>query len=358
MTRPLRSAVVGTGFIGQVHARAVRAAGGDLAWVSSVDTESAQDVARRQAAQRWTPDWHEVVDDPDVDVVHVCTPNHLHVEIATAALQAGKHVICEKPLATDVVAATELAELAARTGVVNAVPFAYRFYPTVRDARGRVGRGDLGAIRLVHGTYLQDWLSRPEDGNWRVDPGQGGASRAFGDIGVHWCDLAEFVTGQRIARVAARSFTIDRPGGPVLTEDGATVMFETDAGVVGSVVISQVSPGRKNRLWLSVEGSEASAQFDQENPDSLWLGTRGANALVVRGAEGSTDAAARYNVLPVGHPMGYQDCFTALVNDVYATVRGEDVDGLPTFADGLRAAVLTQAVLDAAKTSDWVEVPR
>ncbi|NTW38339.1 MAG: Gfo/Idh/MocA family oxidoreductase [Cellulomonadaceae bacterium] len=358
MVRPLRSAVVGTGFIGQVHARAVRAAGGDLAWVASVDAAEAEGVARRQAADRWTVDWHDVLADSDVDVVHVCTPNNLHVEIATAALEAGKHVICEKPLATDVGAAAALAQLADRSGLVNAVPFAYRFYPTVRDARARLQRGDLGDVRLVHGSYLQDWLSRPGDVNWRVDPAQGGVSRAFGDIGVHWCDLVEFITGQRITRIAGRLFAIDRSGGPVQTEDGATVMFETELGAVGSVVISQVSPGRKNRLWLSVEGSEASAQFDQENPDTLWLGTRGANALVVRGTEGSTQGAARYNVLPVGHPMGYQDCFTALVGDVYATVRGEEVDGLPTFADGLRAAILTAAVMDASKTGGWIEVAR
>ncbi|WP_062464195.1 Gfo/Idh/MocA family protein [Demequina soli] len=352
----IRSAIIGAGFIGQVHARAVRAAGGEVAWISAASQGEADAAGERTFAQRATADWREALADPEVDVVHVCTPNHLHVEIAAAAIEAGKHVICEKPLAPDAGDAARLVEMAAEAGVVTAVPFVYRFYPTVRDARARVGRGDLGDVRLIHGSYLQDWLSRPGDGNWRVDPKQGGASRAFGDIGVHWCDLAEFVTGQRISRVAARSFAIDRPAGPSLTEDGATVMFETDGGVVGSVVISQVSPGRKNRLWLSVEGAEASAQFDQENPDSLWLGSRGANSVVIRGTEGTAPAAERYNIVPVGHPMGYQDCFTGFVGDVYAAVGGDQVDGLPTFADGHRAAVLTKAFMEAASTQDWIEV--
>lgn len=355
MERPVRSAVVGAGFIGGVHSRAVRAAGGELAWVAAASVEEARVVAERNGDARATDDWREVLKDPDVDIVHVCTPNHLHVEIAAAALEAGKHVICEKPLATDTDSAADLARQAEDAGVVNAVPFVYRFYSTVRDARARVSSGELGGLRLVHGSYLQDWLSRPGDGNWRVDPVLGGESRAFGDIGVHWCDLAEFVTGQRIARLTAQSFAIDRPK-PSLTEDGATVMFETQGGVVGSVVISQVSPGRKNRLWLSVEGSEASAQFNQEQPESLWLGSRGPNQLVMRGSEGTSPQARRYDTLPVGHPMGYQDCFTAFVGDVQAAVRGEFVDGLPTFSDGLRAARLTRAVMRSVRSGGWVEV--
>jgi predicted dehydrogenase len=234
--------------------------------------------------------------------------------------------------------------------VVAAVPFVYRFYPTVRDARARIRRGDAGPLHLLHGSYLQDWLSRPEDDNWRVDPGLGGASRAFGDIGVHWCDLVEFVTGHRITRLSALLLTAYPRGG---TEDGATVMFGTDQGAVGSVVISQVSPGRKNRLWFSLDGAHASYQFDQELPDALWIGGREQNAVVPRAAATQTP----YDVVPVGHPQGYQDCFTAFVADVYTATAGGMPDGLPTFADGLRAAVLTAAVLDSAASGRWVEVP-
>ncbi|GLY02765.1 Gfo/Idh/MocA family oxidoreductase [Actinoplanes sp. NBRC 101535] len=357
MKRRLGSAIVGIGMIGEIHARAVRAAGGDLVAVVTRDAATASSAAGRLAADRGVTDWREVLDDPAVDIVHVCTPNHLHAEIAAAVIAAGKHVICEKPLAMDLGSAAALEQQAGAAGAVAAVPFVYRFYGAVRDARARVAHGEAGDLRLLHGTYLQDWLSRPQESNWRVDPATSGSSRAFGDIGVHWCDLIEFVTGQRIARLTAKLFTIDRPGGPVLTEDGGTLMFETDRGVLGSAVISQVSPGRKNRLWFSVEGDTASLQFDQENPDSLWVGGRAESRIVPRGAEASHPDAAPYNPIPVGHPMGYQDCFTAFVGDVHRAVRGEAVDGLPTFTDGLRAATITNAVLDAAKTGNWVEVP-
>jgi predicted dehydrogenase len=354
-----RSGIVGTGFIGTVHARAVRAAGGVVSAVAASTPDRAAAAADRLFAGRAAGSAEELVTADDVDVVHICTPNHLHLPLAERALAAGKHVICEKPLTTSVYSARRLTDRAEAAGVVAAVPFVYRFYPTVRDARARIRRGDAGPLRLLHGSYLQDWLSRPDDDNWRVDPRLGGASRAFGDIGVHWCDLVEFVTGHRITRLSARLVHVPRGGPPDRpgTEDGATVMFETDRGALGSVVISQVSPGRKNRLWFSVDGAQASYQFDQEVPDSLWIGGREQNAVVPRGADPSTAAATPYNVVPVGHPQGYQDCFTAFVADVYAATAGGKPDGMPTFGDGLRAATLTAAVLDSAATGQWMEVP-
>jgi predicted dehydrogenase len=355
-----RSGIVGAGFIGAVHARAVRAAGGVLAAVASRGAESSAAAATRLLAERAASSAEDLVEADDVDVVHICTPNHLHAPLAERALAAGKHVICEKPLSTDVAGARRLADLAAGAPVVAAVPFVYRFYPTVRDARGRVRRGDVGPVRLIHGSYLQDWLSRTEDRNWRIDAALGGGSRAFGDIGVHWCDVVEFATGHRITRLVARLMTVRRGtdrSGPD-TEDAATVLFETDQGASGCVVVSQVSPGRKNRLWFSLDGAHASLQFDQELPDSLWIGGREQNAVVHRGAGSSTDDATRYNLVPVGHPQGYLDCFTAFVADVYAATAGEPPDGLPTFDDGLRAAAVTDAVLASAASDGWVTVPR
>jgi predicted dehydrogenase len=359
MTDHPRSGIVGAGFIGEVHAHAVRGAGGRVAVVASSSPRSSAAAASRLRAERAASSAEELVAADDVDVVHICTPNHLHAPLAERAIAAGKHVICEKPLSTDVASSRRLADLAATAGGVTAVPFVYRFYPTVRDARGRVRRGDVGPLRLLHGSYLQDWLSRPDDDNWRVDPSRGGGSRAFGDIGVHWCDLVEFVTGQRITRLVARMLTVPRSmaGSGPGTEDAATVMFETDQGALGSVVVSQVSPGRKNRLWFSLDGAQASLQFNQELPDSLWVGGREQNAVIARGAEAAAPEAARYNVVPVGHPQGYVDCFTAFVADVYAAAAGDPPDGLPTFADGLRAALLTEAVLASAANGNWVEVP-
>jgi predicted dehydrogenase len=267
-------------------------------------------------------------------------------------------VICEKPLATTEDAARDLTERAAAAGVIAAIPFVYRFYPTVRDARARVASGQTGPLRLLHGSYLQDWLSSTSDTNWRVDPASGGASRAFGDIGVHWCDVVEFTTGHRITALTAKLSTAisERATGSVNTEDAAAVVFTTDQGALGSLVISQVSPGRKNRLWFSIDGADSSLAFNQEAPEVLWVGSRETTALVARGTPAMTDRAARYAILPAGHPQGYQDAFNAFVADAYSAIIGEPPDGLPTFADGHRAARLTAAVLASASSGSWVEM--
>ena len=235
-----------------------------------------------------------------------------------------------------------------------AVPFVYRYYPTVREARARIANGSAGAISLVHGGYLQDWLLSPDDDNWRVDPGLGGASRAFADIGSHWCDLIEFVTGERIVRLAARTaiahperaaaggHSFERAGDgaatavrDVETEDIAALMFELESGVIGSVVISQVAAGRKNHLWFEISGSAESLFFDQEAPEALWVGRRAGGEFIPRDFATLSPEAAAYVTLPGGHPQGYADCFDAFVADAYTAIRGEDApDGLPIGDDG------------------------
>ncbi len=372
---PLRAAIAGTGFIGRVHARSALLAGAHLAGVAASSRESARDAATALGADRGFDSAEELVRDPDVDVVHVCTPNHLHLPLAEAALAAGKHVICEKPLALDVSGAQQLVEAAADSGLHAAVPFVYRYYPTVREARERVASGETGAVRLLHGTYLQDWLLRPDDSNWRVDEQLGGASRAFADIGSHWCDLAEFVSGHRITRLSARlltavpervseegrrAFASGGDGGEarrVTTEDAAVVQFETDGGAVGSVVVSQVSAGRKNRLWIELDGAEEALAFDQEQPEELWSGRREALTILRRDPVTLSPAASRFAFLPAGHPQGYADCFDAFVADFYEGVRGDStIEGMPTFSDGLRAAHITDAVLTSSRDERWVDV--
>jgi predicted dehydrogenase len=371
----LRAAIAGTGFIGRVHARSARLAGAELVGVAASSPESAAAAAEELGAGRAYRSPEELVTDPSVDVVHVCTPNNLHLPLAEAALAAGKHVVCEKPLATDAAGAQRLVDAAAGSGLHAAVPFVYRYYATVREARERVRSGRLGAVHLLHGTYLQDWLLRVEDTNWRVDEELGGASRAFADIGSHWCDLAEFVSGHRITRLAARLLTAvpERSGEtgrrafgsgggdgevrPVTTEDAAVVQFETGSGALGTVVVSQISAGRKNRLWLEVDGSEEALAFDQEHPEELWLGSRESLRIVPRDPAGLSPAAVRFASLPAGHPQGYADCFDTFVADVYAAVRGGSLpEGTPTFADGLRAALITDAVLASAPDGRWVDV--
>jgi predicted dehydrogenase len=355
----LRVAIAGTGSIGRVHARSARLAGAELVAVAASTPESAQAAAAALGAERAFDSAEEMVREPGIDVVHICTPNHLHLPLAEAALAAGKNVICEKPLALDAAGARQLVDAAAGSGLQTAVPFVYRYYATVREARERVGSGQTGPVRLLHGTYLQDWLLRPDDDDWRVDERLGGASRAFADIGVHWCDLAEFVSGQRIARLSARLLTAvrERRGHPVTTEDAAVIQFETDQGAIGSVVLSQITPGRKNRLWIELDGAEETLAFDQEHPDELWCGTRKAVTILRRDPATLSPPAARFAFLPGGHPQGYADCFDAFVADSYESVHnGSAVAGMPTFADGLRAALLTDAVLTSSREERWVDV--
>jgi len=372
----LRVGIVGSGFIGRVHARSARLAGAQLTAVAASSADSAALAAAELGAERSASSPEELIAADDIDVVHICTPNHLHRPLAEAALAAGKHVVCEKPLALDATEAEALAAAAAESGRQAAVPFVYRFYPTVREARERVAQGQLGSITLLHGTYLQDWLLRPQDDNWRVDAATGGASRAFADIGSHWCDLAEFISGHRLTRLSARTLTAvpervtdsarkafaegDSSGESraVSTEDVALVQFETDGGALGSVVISQVSAGRKNRLWIELDGSESALAFDQEQPEQLWAGRRDSESIVRRDPESLSAAAARYATLPGGHPQGYADCFDAFVADVYESIRtGAPVDGVPRFEDGLRAVRITEAVLASAAAAEWVDVP-
>ena len=372
---PLRVGVAGAGFIGSVHARSARLAGATLAGVATSSPERSRAAAERLGAERSYATPEDLATAPDVDVLHICTPNHVHASLAALALRHGKHVICEKPLAVDRAQAEELLDAARGAGRVATVPFVYRFHPVVREARARVQDGSLGPVHLIHGGYLQDWLASAEDDNWRIDAELGGPSRAFADIGSHWCDLVEFITGDRIAAICAQTTTVfaeraDRGsarafenaadnGGTrraVTTEDAVTALFRTAAGVHGTLIISQVSPGRKNHLHVEIACAEASVRFEQERPETLWLGRRDGTETVWRDPATLGADAARLAVAPAGHPQGYLDCFDLFVADSYAAIAGEAPDGLPTFADGARSAQLIDAVLASAASDGWVEV--
>jgi predicted dehydrogenase len=312
----------------------------------------------------------DLLADDTIDAVHVVTPNATHLEFALAAIRAGKHVVCEKPLATSTADAGRLAAAAAAAGVTATVPFVaaagvtatvpfvYRFHPMVREARARVRAGETGRLLSIQGSYLQDWLLTPSDDNWRVDEKLGGPSRAFADIGSHLCDLTEFVTGDRISRVQALKRTVfdqRATSRGITTEDLVAVLVETRAGAIGTLLVSQVAPGRKNRLHLEISGSAESIGFDQEDPETLWLGRRTGSQLLRRNQEELSADAVRLSLLPPGHPLGYQDAFNAFVADSYAAVAGQAPEGLPTFDDGLRAVTLTDAVLESARSGYWIE---
>ncbi|MBE5270847.1 Gfo/Idh/MocA family oxidoreductase [Stenotrophomonas sp. B2] len=367
-------AIVGTGMIGAVHRRAALLAGAEVRGVAASSPQRAQEVAQAWNAAHAYRDIEEVVSDPQVQVVHVCTPNHLHRAMAQAALEAGKHVICEKPLATTLDDAQALAALAARTGLVATVPFVYRYHPVVREARARIAQGELGPLHLIHGSYLQDWLLDPASNNWRVDPSLGGTSRVFADIGSHWCDLVEWVSGERFAEVSAafatviaergavtgQSFTTPAAGGTtqaVSSEDVATAMLRTSAGTLASLTVSQVSAGRHNRLWFEIDGARASVAFNQEDAERLWIGRPDQREdSFVRGPGAGSAEQRRLSVLPAGHAQGYGNCFEAFVADTYRAIAGKQPEGLPTFDDGLRSARIVTRVIASARSRAWTAI--
>jgi predicted dehydrogenase len=329
-------------------------------------------------------DYRELIADPDIDVVHNTTPNHLHLQVSLAALAARKHVISDKPLSDSAEHSRTLWQAARRAGVAHVVTFNYRGNPLVQEARSMVSRGELGPLCYVHGQYLQDWLADERVYSWRLDPARGGASSALRDIGSHWCDLAEHVTGLRIEAVLAdlgtvvarrevsraaggtfsRTTTRGRRRVRIRSEDLATVLLRFRGGAKGCVAIGQVLPGHKNDLQLEVCGRQASVRWLQERQNELWIGRFGQPSSVV-GKDPSilSPDAARYAHLPAGHQEAWADAFRNVIADAYQWIR----DGagprarpaaLATFADGYRSDLLVEAMLAShAAGGVWRKIP-
>lgn len=350
--------IVGGGFMAAVHSRAARAAGASLRAVVASSPASGARAAEELGVARSYPSVDAMLADDAIDIVHVCTPNALHAEQAAAIIAAGRHIVCEKPLATTVIDAARIATAADTAGLVAAVPFVYRFHPMVREARARIAAGDLGSLLTVRGRYLQDWMLGAGDDNWRADRATAGPSRAFADIGSHLVDLIEFVTGDRVARLAAAAGSFFPPVRRSATEDAVGLVLETMTGALGTLLVSQVAAGRKNALALEVSGTKTSLEFDAESPETLWIGGKESSRIVWRDPSMLRDDARRLCRVPAGHPQGYQDAFNGFVADVYTAIAtGTAPEGLPTFQDGRRAAAVTQAVLSAVEAGRWVDVP-
>lgn len=362
--------IVGGGFAGRMHALAARMIGAHLVGVASSSPGRAKAAAEALGADHAFSSAADLIDDPRVEFIHVCTPNASHADLATMALERGKHVICEKPLATSVADAARLADLAKQSGLVAAVCFAYRYQSMTRAARTRVTSGELGAVRVVHGTYLQDWMLDATDSDWRMLSATGGPSRAFADVGSHWCDLAEWITGLRITELAAVTSTVHerrpRPANgdaegdfaltTVDTEDVACVVFRATGGVVGTLTVSQVSAGRKNRLWIEIDAANASVVYDQESSEWLLVGGRTSNQVFARDGSSSAERYPHASALPAGHARGFVEAFAQLFTDAYQSARNGSGVAFPTFDDGLRGAKITDAVLRAARSQTWVRV--
>jgi len=380
--KPIKTAIIGTGFMGRVHLEAVRRLEFvEAAAVAGRNADAAQRLGAGISIPVITGDYRKIVRDPAIDAVHICTPNAQHFLMAKEALQAGKHVICEKPLATSVEEGEELISLAKRQGLGNCVCHNLRYYPMVQQMRCMREDGDLGDILVVQGTYFQDWLLYDTDWNWRVDPQAGGPSRCMADIGSHWFDMAEHVTGLRVTSLCADLQTFHRTRkrpkhsvetfsnkllgsedyveAGVDTEDFGSVIFRMGARARGSVTASQVSAGRKNRLSVEVCGTRASVAWNQERPDELWVGHCDAgNEIVIKDPSLLKAAARSYADLPGGHSEGYDDTFKQVFRRFYASIRNPgDAVEYPQFGDGLRQLSILNAEFLSHRTRGWVDVP-
>jgi predicted dehydrogenase len=382
---PIRVGIIGAGFVAPHHVDAVRRLGfADVVAIAASSDESARAKAAALAIPRAYGRYQDLVADRDIQVVHVAAPNHLHAPMISAAIAHGKHVVSDKPLATSAADAEALLEQASRAGVVHVVTFNYRGNSLVQQARAAIARGDVGVPHFIHGQYLQDWLLTSTDYSWRLDPRIGGPSSAMADIGSHWCDLAEHVTGLRIIELLAETTTVvrqrRRPAGArrafetaaadaeetidIDLEDLASILLRFDNGARGTLMVGQVCAGHKNDLVLEVCGGTGSMRWRQEAQNELWIGRRGApNQLLQKDPSLLNPAAAAYARLPAGHHEGWSDAFFNVIRDAYEFIAAgrRMTDPLPpalaTFGDGCRAARIVDAALRSAKAGGrWTSV--
>ncbi len=382
-TQNFNIGVVGTGFIGPAHIEGLRRLGFQISGIVDIDPATARQKAAELRVDRAYDSLEEMLADTSIHVVHITTPNYLHYPHVKAALEAGKHVVCEMPLAMNSTQSAELVKLAAARGLANAVNFNIRFYPLAHQSRALMQSGEIGKPYIIQGSYLQDWLLYDTDWNWRLEPELGGDMRAVADIGSHWLDLVTFITGLRIERVCADFATfiparkkptkaIDTFGGkllkpedyveqPIHTEDYATVLLRFENGARGALTVSQVSAGRKNRLFFEIDGSKSSLVWDSERPNELFIGHRERpNELLLKDPSLLAPEARRIASYPGGHNEGFPDTFKQLYSTFYRYLNAGDFTArpdFPAFADGHYELVLGEAILQSAREQKWIDVP-
>ncbi|GHF13387.1 dehydrogenase [Kordiimonas sediminis] len=375
----INAAIVGTGFMGPVHAEALARIGITVCGILGSSPEKSELAKKAMGLPRAFADFEEILADTSVDAVHLCTPNLLHYDHAKRALEAGKHVMCEKPLAMTSLETASLMEIAAKSGCAAAVCYNLRFYPLHFHAQSLVRGGKLGRLFHVNGSYAQDWLLYETDYNWRLNAAESGALRAVADIGTHWMDLVEMITGQKISSVFAdlQTFfpTRKRPtgdvttfsGGPagaagvedvaIDTEDYGNIMFRMSGGAVGSLYVSQLAAGRKNALRYEIAGADGALAWDGESPNELWLGHRDKPNEILLKDPGLLDAPARpYASYPGGHAEGYPDTFKQCFKAFYDYIQNGVDPAFPGFDAGHRQVKLCEAILSSSRQEKWVEV--
>ena len=379
--RKIKTAIVGTGFMGKVHAEGVRRIGNvEIAAIVASSKAKAQTFADSIGVERATGDLNEILADKAIEAVHVLTPNALHHPQSKAALEAGKAVLCEKPLTLTSAEAREIAELAERKNLPNCVQHNLRCYPVVQHVRQLIASGELGDILVVQGTYFQDWLLYDTDWNWRIESKDNGALRAMGDIGSHWMDMIQHLTNLPITSLCADLQTFhktrkrpkhsietftgktlspeDYENAPIDTEDFGSVLLHLGDRARGAFSVSQMSAGCKNRFQFEIFGSKAGVAWNQERPDELWIGRRNSpNQLIVKDPSLLAPQAASYADLPGGHSEGYDDSHKQIFKRFYRKVADPSVEAdYPSFRDGLRGMILLEKVLESARSRAWVDV--
>jgi predicted dehydrogenase len=381
MKKP-KVAVIGLGFMGGTHIQSLRRLGIEVFGVAGITEAEAEKAANEYSIPKWYKNFDEAISDPEVDVVHLCTPNNLHFSHAKKALEAGKHVFCEKPLAMSVKESQVLVDLAKKNKLFNAVNYNLRFYPICQELRAKIVDGDLGTPYLIHGAYLQDWLFNKTDWNWRLEPDKGGNLRAVTDIGTHWMDLVTYLTGLKITEVMADISTIHltrlQPTSevetyagkikenlstnevPIKTEDVAVILFRFENGALGNVSLSQVNAGRKNYFWFEISGSKSTFRWDQENPNELWIGYRDQpNKLLSKDPSLFHQEVRNLTGFPGGHAEGYPDTFVQVFKQFYKAIetgKMPETGRFATFEDGHHEMQICDAIQRSVLEKRWVKV--
>ncbi len=379
--RKIRTAVLGTGFMGKVHTEGIRRLGYvEIAGLAASPGRDPQSIAESYHVDNVTTDWKALLADESIEAVHICTPNSLHYPMAMAALNAGKHVLCEKPLAMSSAEASEMLALAKKKKRLHVTHHNLRYYPLVQHVRQMVKAGELGDILVVQGTYSQDWLLYDTDFNWRILKKANGAARVVGDIGSHWMDMIQHLTGLKITSLCGNTSIVHKtrkkPKGSVETfagktlqpedydevkidtEDFASVLLEMGPRCRGAYTVSQVSAGNKNRFQFEIYGTKCGVMWNQERPDELWIGHRNSpNQIIVKDPSLLAPAARGFADLPGGHSEGYDDSHKQLFKRFYGKIAHPESEiDYPTFEDGVRGMVLIEKVLESSKKRAWVKV--
>ncbi len=377
----IKTAIVGTGFMGKVHAENVRRLGNvEIAAAVGSRPETARKFAENAGIPFATSNLQEVLDNKEITAIHICTPNVDHYPMSLAAVEAGKAVLCEKPMTMNVDEAQKLVAAAKQKNVLNCVQHNLRYYPVLQQVRQMIAHGDLGDILIVQGTYSQDWLLYDTDWNWRLDAKSNGKLRVMGDIGSHWMDMIQHLTGLSITAVCADLAifhkTRKRPKGsvetfsgkkgiageyetfPIDTEDFGMVMLHLGERARGAFTVSQMSAGRKNKFAFEIFGTKSGIAWDQEQPDTLWIGHRNEpNQVIIKDGSLFYPEAAKFADLPGGHSEGYDDSHKQVFKNFYAKIADPSIPiDYPTFENGLRGMILLQKVAESSEKQVWVKV--